>query len=132
MKTLTQNLDLINTSFNEFLTILNRNIGFLLKFYHEFSEKYHIFDIQSLFAITEITEICRISDVCISSKFEFKTFLFKRCFKLHCSYNIVQNTFSVLYEKILRSKKHQTKIYIFHTVISLWRSVIFVKSTVDG
>ena len=38
MKTLIQNPDLANSAFNDFLIILNENIGFILKFYHGFSE----------------------------------------------------------------------------------------------
>ena len=53
MKTLVQNFGLTNTTFNEFLIILNKNIGFLLKFYHRFSEQYLIFELQSLFLILE-------------------------------------------------------------------------------
>ena len=53
MKTLIQNLGLTNTAFNEFLIISNKNIGFLLKFYHGLSEQYHIYELQSLCATFE-------------------------------------------------------------------------------
>ena len=49
MKTLTQNLGLTNTAFNEFLIISNKSINFLLMFYRGFSEQYHIFKLRSLF-----------------------------------------------------------------------------------
>ena len=53
MKTLIPNLGLTNTAFNKFLIIPNKNIGFLLKFYHEFGEQNHIFELRSLFATFE-------------------------------------------------------------------------------
>ena len=53
METLIQNLGLTNTAFNEFLIIANKSIGFLLTFYHGFSEQYHIFELRSLFTIFE-------------------------------------------------------------------------------
>ena len=72
MKTLIQNLGLTNTAFNEFRIISNKNIGFLLKVYHGSSKQDDIFELRSLFATFESLEICRISDACSSSKFEFK------------------------------------------------------------
>ena len=42
MKSLMQNLGLTKTTFNELLIISNKNIGFLVKFYHGFSEHYNI------------------------------------------------------------------------------------------
>ena len=53
MKTLMQNLVLTNTAFDEYLVISNKNIGFLLKFYHRFSEQNHILELRSLFATFE-------------------------------------------------------------------------------
>ena len=53
MKTQIQSLSLTNTAFKEFLIISHKNIGFLLKFYQEFSEQYRIFELQSLFATFE-------------------------------------------------------------------------------
>ena len=50
VKTLIQNLCLTNIAFNEFLIISNTSISFFLKFYHEISEQYHIFELRSLFA----------------------------------------------------------------------------------
>ena len=48
-----QSLSLTNTAFKEFLIISHKNIGFLLKFYQEFSEQYRIFELRSLFATFE-------------------------------------------------------------------------------
>ena len=53
MKTLILSFNLTNTAFNEFLIILNKNIGFLFKFYHGLSELNHIFEFRSLFATAE-------------------------------------------------------------------------------
>ena len=50
MKTLIQSLGLTNTAFNVFFIISNKNIGFLLQFYHGSSKQYHIFELRSLFA----------------------------------------------------------------------------------
>ena len=69
-KSLIQNLSLTNTPFNKFLIISNKNIGFLIKFYPVFTE---------FICNLCITEICRISDACSSSKVEPKIFSFK-CF----------------------------------------------------
>ena len=52
-KTQIQSLNLTNTAFKEFLVISHKNIGFLLKFYQEFSEQYRIFELRSLFATFE-------------------------------------------------------------------------------
>ena len=52
-KTLIQNFDLTNTALNEFLIISNKNVGFLIKFYHGFSERYHTFELRSLFPTFE-------------------------------------------------------------------------------
>ena len=49
METLIQNIGLTNTTFNRFLILSNKNIGFLLKFYYRFSEQYYILELQSLF-----------------------------------------------------------------------------------
>ena len=46
MKTLIQNLGLANTFFNKFLIISNKNICFLLKFYHGFSKQYHTLSLE--------------------------------------------------------------------------------------
>ena len=48
-----QNLGLTKTAFNEFLITSNKNIGFVVKFYHGFSEQYRIFELRSLFATFE-------------------------------------------------------------------------------
>ena len=48
-----QNLGLMNTTFNKFVIILSKNIGFLIKFYHGFSKQYRIFELQSLLATFE-------------------------------------------------------------------------------
>lgn len=48
-----QNVALTTITFNEFLIISNQNIGFLLKFYHAFSEQHHIFAVRNLFATFE-------------------------------------------------------------------------------
>ena len=53
LKILIQSLAFPNTAFNEFLIIPNKNIGFLLKFYHGFSKQYHIFELRNLFATFE-------------------------------------------------------------------------------
>ena len=53
MKTLMQKLGLMNTTFNKFLIISKKNIGFLLKFYHGFSKQYHIFELRDLFTTFE-------------------------------------------------------------------------------
>ena len=53
MKTLIQNFDLTNTALNEFLIMSNKNVGFLIKFYHGFSERYHTFELRSLFPTFE-------------------------------------------------------------------------------
>ena len=49
-KTIIQNHGLTNTGFNKFLILLNKNISFLIKFYHGFSEQDHIFKLQCFFA----------------------------------------------------------------------------------
>ena len=53
MKILIQNLGLTNTAFNKILIMLNKTIGFLLKFHDGFSKQYHIFELWSLFATFE-------------------------------------------------------------------------------
>ena len=53
METLIQNIGLTNTTFNKFLILSNKNIGFLLKLYYRFSEQYYILELQSLFATFE-------------------------------------------------------------------------------
>ena len=65
---LIKNLGLLNTTFNEFLIISNKNISFLLKFYHGFSKQYHILSFKVYL---------KLPDACNSSKFEFKIFSFK-------------------------------------------------------
>ena len=45
MKTLIRNLGLKNTTFNEFLIISNKNIGFLVKFYHANSIMFLSFEV---------------------------------------------------------------------------------------
>ena len=65
---LIKNLGLLNTAFNEFLIISNKNISFLLKFYHGFSKQYHILSFKVYL---------KLPDACNSSKFEFKIFSFK-------------------------------------------------------
>ena len=49
-KMLIQDLGLTNTAFNKFFILWNKNIGFLLKYYHGFGEQYHIFQLRSLFS----------------------------------------------------------------------------------
>ena len=61
---------------NKFLITSNKNIGFLVTFYHGFSEQYRIFELQSLFAIFESLKFVKFSIHAIS-KFKFKTFPFK-------------------------------------------------------
>ena len=55
IKTFIQNLGLTNTAFNEFLIISNKNIGFLLRFYHVFSDNGFIifFKLRNFFAAFE-------------------------------------------------------------------------------
>ena len=84
IKTLIQNLGLMSTAFNKFLIILDKNVGFLLKFSHWFSQHYHISKLRSLFAIFCITKIYRISDACSSLKFEVKTFSFEILILSNC------------------------------------------------
>ena len=43
----------MNTTFNEFLIISYKDIGFILKFYHGFSDQHYIFKLRSLFATFE-------------------------------------------------------------------------------
>ena len=93
MKTLTQNHGLRNTAFIEFLTISNKHIGFLLKFYHGFSQKYHIFELWSSSAIIEslksvkfpMHEVARNSN---SKHFYSHVLLFQTtlCLQLHYSW----------------------------------------------
>ena len=61
---------------NKFLITSNKNIGFLVTFYHGFSEQYRIFELQSLFAIFESLKFVKFPIHAIS-KFKFKTFPFK-------------------------------------------------------
>ena len=61
---------------NKFLITSNKNIGFLVTFYHGFSEQYRIFELQSLFAIFESLKFVKFPIHAIA-KFKFKTFLFK-------------------------------------------------------
>ena len=42
-----------SAAFDKFLIIWNKNIGFLLTFFQEFSKEYHIFELWSLFATFE-------------------------------------------------------------------------------
>ena len=87
MKTLIQNLGLTNTVFNEFLIRSNKNIGFLLKFYHGFSEHYHILELRSLFATFESLKSVEFP---MQAEFEIRIenmFVeMPRCFKLYYSY----------------------------------------------
>ena len=53
MKNLIQNPGYTNTVFNVFLTISNKYIGFLHKFYIGFSERYHVFEPRGSFATFE-------------------------------------------------------------------------------
>ena len=68
MKILITNLGLTNTTFNEYLMILNWSIGFyieqisisfLLQFYYGFSEQYHIFELPSLFATFKLMKFVK-------------------------------------------------------------------------
>ena len=72
MKTLIQKPELMNIVFNEFLAKSNKSIGFFLKFYHGFSEQYHIFELRSLFATFESLKAVGILDICSTLKFEWR------------------------------------------------------------
>lgn len=121
---LIQNLGLANTAFNEFLIISNKYIGFLLKFYHGFSEQYHIFELRSLFATFEsltsvefpMYAVVRNSN---SKHFHPNASSFQNCSLFEEQLAIYLRShlgkFSVLYEKTLQSKKQQKKIDTFFT-----------------
>ena len=80
---------------------------FVLKFYHGFSEKYHIFEHRTLFATFESLKSVEFGIHVIFRNSNLKHFHSDPSlrFKLHCSYNVVQVTFSIPFEKTLQSKK---------------------------
>ena len=65
MKTLIQNLGLTNTTFNKFLIISNKNIGFLFRFCHKYSKQNHIFELWSLILTLEPLRSVNFSDACV-------------------------------------------------------------------
>ena len=119
IKTLIQSLSSTDVAFNEFLIISNKNIGFLLKSYNEFSGQYHIFELRSLFGTFESLKFIEFSMQAVVGNSNSKYF--------RSNASSFQITFSVRYEKTLQSRKQQAKICIFHTVIRLWRWLISFK-----
>ena len=90
MKTLMQNLGLTNTTFNKFLIISKKNIGFLLKFYHGFSKQYHIFELRNLFTTFESLKSVKFPRHTVVQNSNSKNFIrIPRHFKLHCRYSYI-------------------------------------------